>query len=365
VSAVTSPPSNPAAVAAPRTPPGDWPDEDLEAVPACPVCGGNDRRVMRDGLRDRVFGAAPGTWRLIRCMGCRSAYLDPRPTTGSIGRAYEEYYTHGQHAPAPPPGLLGRLRRGLSNDYLRARWGYDVRPVTPGGRLIARLTPLRAASVDREIRHLPARAGGRLLDVGSGDGAFLAQMGELGWQAEGLEPDPAAAESARRSGLRVTQGLLSGLDDAAHAGAFDAVTLSHVIEHVHDPAGELAHIHRLLKPGGLLWIATPNLEALGYRRFGRDWLPLDPPRHLVLFTTASLDRLLRDSGFEPLPTPLPSPLASLSFAQSGAVRDGRHFSAGPAAGRRRLRLLATVANAAAALNPRLADELVAVAHRPA
>jgi SAM-dependent methyltransferase len=320
---------------------------------------------MQEGLRDRVFGAAPGRWRLVRCGDCRSAYLDPRPTTASIGRAYARYYTHGSHDTGVPPIRLHGLRRGLANDYLRVRWGYDVRPVIPGGAFLARVAPLRGASVDREIRHLPARPGGRLLDVGSGNGLFLAQMRELGWNAEGVEPDPAAVATTREAGLRVTEGLLADIDDADRAGTFDAVTLSHVIEHMHEPARELAHIRRLLGPGGLLWIATPNLDALGYRKFGRDWLGLDPPRHLVLFTPASLDRLLRDAGFATQPTPVPAPFASLSFDQSGAVRDGRNFSAGPAAGRRRLRLLASVANAVAGRNPGLADELVAVAHRPA
>lgn len=320
---------------------------------------------MRDGLRDHAFGAAPGRWRLVRCVGCRSGYLDPRPTSESIGRAYAEYYTHGDHAAEPTPGPAQGLRRALANDYLSNRWGYDVRPTAPGGRVIAHLAPLRGATVDREIRHLPANPGGRLLDVGSGDGAFVAQMAALGWNAEGLEPDPAAAANAAKAGLRVTQGPLADLDDAAHAEAFDAVTLSHVIEHMHDPTAELLRIRRLLKPGGILWLATPNLEALGYRKFGQHWLGLDPPRHLVLFTTASLDRLLRATGFEPQPTPLPAPIAPLRFSQSAAVRDGRSFAAGPARGRRRLRALAAVANTVAARNARHADELVAVARRPA
>jgi SAM-dependent methyltransferase len=360
VSAVT-PPATP--LSAPPPASGQWPAEDLEAVAGCPVCGDERRSIMRNGLRDRVFGAAPGTWRLMRCAGCRSGFLDPRPTTDSIALAYAKYYTHGDHV-AEPTGRLYELRRGLANDYLRARWGYASDPLVPGGRLIGRLAPLRGATVDREIRHLPASPGGRLLDVGCGDGAFIAQMSALGWDAEGIEPDPAAAATARATGLRVTEGFLRDLDDDAHAAAFDAITLSHVIEHMHDPAQELAHAHRLLKPGGRLWIATPNLESLGYRRFGRDWLGLDPPRHLVLFTTASLARLLRAAGFEPEPTPRPAPMAILSFTQSAAVRDGRQFQAGPAGGHRRLRLLAAVANRAAAYDPRLADELVAVARRP-
>ncbi len=340
-----------------------WPAADLEEVRTCPVCDGPDRAPLHDGLTDRVFGSAPGRWRLVRCTGCGSGYLDPRPTAESIARAYAVYYTHGDVEPAPPQVALQGPRQALANDHLRSRWGYDVSPVLPGGRLIARALPLRAATVDREIRHLPAHPGGRLLDVGCGTGAVVAQLRRLGWDAEGLDPDPAAVAVATGAGIPVTLGMLADLDEPAHHATYDAVTLSHVIEHLHDPAAELARIRRLLKPGGLLWIATPNLEALGHRRFGADWLGLDPPRHLVLFTGESLAALLRRTGFEPRPTPTPAPLARLSFMQSAAIRDGRRIGDGPGSGRRRLRGLALIADRLAALDPRRADELVMVAAR--
>jgi SAM-dependent methyltransferase len=339
---------------------GEWPAGGLEAVAACPVCGGAERRTFYDGLRDRAFRTAPGMWTLVRCSSCRSAYLDPRPNPETIELAYRSYYTHGSGAPPQ----VGRLRRGLANDYLRARWGYDEEPTVPGGRLIPKLAPSRGALVDREIRHLPAKPGGRLLDVGCGSGAFLAQMAELGWRTQGIDPDPAAVAGARKTGLDVSQATLADLDTDEHAGAFDAITLSHVIEHLHDPGGDLRRINRLLRPGGLLWIATPNLEALGLRRFGRDWLGLDPPRHLVLFTRVSLKRLLRDAGLEPLPPPAASPHALQMFSQSTAIGQGRLPDEGPANGMGRLRALAAVANLVSLRDARHAEELLMLARRP-
>ena len=229
----------------------------------------------------------------MRCRECRAAYLDPRPSPQTIELAYRSYYTHGAATPPPP---VGRIRQALANDYRRARWGYVQGPAITGGRLIPRLAPSRAAIVDREVRHLHATPGGRLLDVGCGSGGFLLAMAALGWRVEGIDPDPAAVAGAREAGLRVTQGTLADLDPSEHACAFNAVTLSHVIEHLHDPTGDLRRVNAVLRPGGLLWIATPNLEALGLRRFGRDWRGLEPPRHLVLFTRASLERLVRRAG---------------------------------------------------------------------
>lgn len=344
----------------PRDADGEWPAGGLETVGACPVCGGTATSAFYSGLHDRAFRSAPGSWTLVRCGDCRSGYLDPRPTRETIGLAYRSYYTHGSTT-APPP--VGPLRQGLANDYRKARWGYDQGHAIPGGRLIPRVAPTRGALVDREIRHLPAIPGGRLLDLGSGSGAFLSQMAALGWRAHGIDPDPAAVASAREAGLSVTQGTLGDLDLEEHAGAFDAVTLSHVIEHLHDPAEDLRRIHRLLRPGGLLWIATPNLEALGLRRFGHDWLGLDPPRHLVLFTRGSLEKLLRDTGFEPQPAPPTSPHALQMFSQSAAIRQGRLPDEGPVKGIRRLRALAAIANQASLRNPRHAEELLMVAKR--
>ena len=190
----------------------------------------------------------------VRPIWTRARHVRPSdsptgPTTRTAGR---------QRTPS-----VGALRQGLANDYRRARWGYDQGHAIPGGRLIPRVAPARGALVDREIRHLPATPGGRLLDLGSGSGAFLVQMAALGWRAQGIDPDPAAVASAREAGLDVTQGTLDDLDLDEHAGAFDAVTLSHVIEHLHDPAEDLRRVHRLLRPGGLIWIATPEPGGSG------------------------------------------------------------------------------------------------------
>src|SRR5207245_1005319 len=128
-----------------------------------------------------------------------------------------------------------------------------------------------------EIRHLPSVNGGRLLDVGCGSGDYLVRMRALGWDVAGLEPDHAAASQARRRDLAVEVGTAETADFPAES--FDAITLSHVIEHLHDPHVALERCARWLKPHGVLWLATPDLDSAGQRRYGRDWLALDPPRH--------------------------------------------------------------------------------------
>jgi len=351
-----------------------WPEADLERVEACPVCGKRDRSRLHADLRDRVFRCAPGAWSLCRCDGCGSAYLDPRPTPASIGRAYATYHTHQAVSTATqtPPDLRRRskpLRSALRSDYLNARYGYCFRTALPLGRLL--LSPRQRCEADRWIRHLHLQDGSpRLLDLGCGNGEFVARMREAGWEAEGLEVDAQAVRFAREAGLAVRHEALT--EDTFPPERFDAITLSHVIEHLHDPAETLRICRRILCPGGVLWIATPNLGALGRERYGADWLGLDPPRHLVLFTPESLRGLLERLGFTTVGGPFANQSAKWSFRASTAIALG---SAEPLNRRALQRLSRTLDNkvkreAARAdreslRRPERAEELILLAQKPA
>jgi len=274
---------------------GEWPADGLERVPACPLCGSRARAVLHTGLRDHAFRTAPGEWTLQRCGDCRCGYLDPRPSQATIGRAYERYYTHGD---APAESAFMRLRRRIADAYLNARYGTAYANAFPGGQHIARLFPRRRAYLDVSFaRHLGSAAGDnrRLLDVGCGNGAFLQFAAHLGWAVEGIDNDAAAVAAARAAGLVVAHGSLDELPFAK--GSYRHVTLSHVIEHVHEPLKLLKQCFELLVPGGRLWLETPNLGSLGHRAFGAAWRGLEPPRHLVLFDRPSLAATIGAAGF--------------------------------------------------------------------
>jgi SAM-dependent methyltransferase len=272
----------------------DWPAAGLEPVPACPVCGSDRRELLYDDLADRTWFSAGGGWALHRCLECTAGYLDPRPDRETIGRAYASYYTHERpQADAQTAGVRGAMRNG----YLNARYGYEFSPASRLGSLLAWLFPKKRSYADRSVRNLRRPSGGgRLLDIGCGEGSFLAEMREAGWDGQGIEPDTSAAALARENGIPI---IGEPLDQAElPAGSFDAVTMNHVIEHFHDPIEALRISYRLLQPGGTLWIVTPNLTSRGHQLFGRDWVGLDPPRHLVLFTRAALERAVTSTGFE-------------------------------------------------------------------
>jgi SAM-dependent methyltransferase len=274
---------------------GEWPVGGLERVPACPLCGSGARAVLHAGLRDHAFKTAPGEWVLQRCADCGCGYLDPRPDAATIALAYERYYTH---ADGPAESAFMRLRRRIADAYLNARYGTSYPNAFPGGQHIARLFPRRRAYLEVSFaRHLDPATGDnrRLLDVGCGNGAFLEFAAHLGWVAEGIDNDAAAVAAARAAGCRVIHGDLDRLPFAA--GGYRHLTLSHVIEHVHQPLKLLRQCFELLAPGGRLWLETPNLGSFGHRVFGSAWRGLEPPRHLVLFDRASLSALLAAAGF--------------------------------------------------------------------
>jgi 2-polyprenyl-3-methyl-5-hydroxy-6-metoxy-1,4-benzoquinol methylase len=185
------------------------------------------------------------------------------------------------------------LREEIARTVLANKFGYVAgEPARKSSTLVrlAATIPFLRKRIGRQVMWLSAVKGGRLLDYGCGSGRFLAGMRDLGWEVIGYELDPVAAATAREvHRLDVAAGAFE--PEFLGEKTYDAVTLIHVIEHVSDPVETLKQCARLLKPGGSLMLATPNLLSLGHLVFRRNWLDLDPPRHLMLFTPASLERV--------------------------------------------------------------------------
>ncbi len=236
---------------------------ETERVP-CPACGA-DQPTLLMLTRDRMCGV-PGAFALQRCGRCAQVYLSPRPSLSAMPAYYPAHYF--PHAGVP----LHRQRR-------LTQW-------------------LRRYGLRRRCRAVPElRRGGNLLDVGCGTGEFLTEMRRYrGWQVQGLESGQRAAAFARQEyGLAVETADLA--TTALPAGHFDVITMWDVLEHLPDPAGGLATVARLLKPGGRLVLRTPNRRSVAARVFGKYWAGYDSPRHLTVFDPATLEALLRKSGF--------------------------------------------------------------------
>jgi 2-polyprenyl-3-methyl-5-hydroxy-6-metoxy-1,4-benzoquinol methylase len=349
------------------SPQNEWPADGLESMPNCPVCGGDKRRLAHAELHDGIFQCAPGRWSFYRCEGCGSGWLDPRPTPATISLAYSRYYTHskagGTHS--NPVSWWRRFRIAQRNSYLNANYGYDLKPTAWSPIFLSSARRQRFDVFTGYLR-FPG-AGARVLDIGCGNGAFLWHMRSLGWEVCGVEPDPQSAAQAQSAGLDVRIGYLQ--QQSLLEASFDAITAFHVIEHLHDPVGTLRACFKLLKPGGHLTLATPNLDSCGYQRYGPSWLGLDPPRHLVLFTENSLRQTLERCGVivsRPRHTSLPARgfFKKSLIVQRGGDPTERHPRL-PWLARIRMEWLAARANSAARKNPACGEELILLGQKPA
>ena len=137
---------------------------------------------------------------------------------------------------------------------------------------------------------------GRLLEVGSAGGHFLAAARDAGYDVVGIEPSGAGAEAARRRfGLEVHEGFVEEIDLPAES--FDAIASFHVLEHIPEPLSALERMRTWLKPEGALVLEVPNRVSRQARRAGANWRHLDLAHHVSHFTPAALGALLERAGF--------------------------------------------------------------------
>jgi SAM-dependent methyltransferase len=249
----------------------------------CNLCDADDYARLLDAAGRS--GSSEETFQIVRCKNCGLVYLNPRPEEEAILGFYPEDYH----------------RRSFSLEELDAQRLFGL--------------PWRDAIQRKYAPLLRLKSSGRVLDVGCGDGFLLKYLQEEGWDVMGTEPGNSAC-AREILGLDVFQGPLDAADFSA--GSFDVITLSHVLEHLHDPVATLQRVRHLLRDGGLVHIEVPNFDCLEARLFDAAWIGIAAPLHLYHFTpntlraTAEKVKLdIVESGFVS-----PSPNESASFSES-------------------------------------------------
>jgi SAM-dependent methyltransferase len=236
----------------------------------CPVCGSDCHKLVGWRGGDSHHGGRGVRTTIVRCTACTHLYPNPMPfPIQDLDRLYVD-----------------------PDSYFE---GHDIEK-----KKLVGLELLRELEVALGRR-------GRYLDVGCGRGEWLWAARQAGWAYEGVDPSSTYIEWGRRN-LGV-EGRAMTLEEAQFAdNYFDAVSLSSLIEHLYEPYVTLQEVYRILRPGGLLWLDSPNEDGLYMRVgnlymrvLGRDWVinlaPTFPPYHVQGFNQRSFKTVLARAGF--------------------------------------------------------------------
>ncbi len=250
------------------------PDEMEEVV--CALCGDSSQDTLFV-TQDTRFDSTPrNSFSLVACRTCGLRYLSPRPTRSALLRFYPSRYFAEKVTESAEDGTSA----GHVPSFVRR-----LRPSRRARRLREKLD-----AIQRLVR--PAAS---ILEIGPGDGDFLASLKARGYEPLGVDVAPEVVIRLR-SEVGVPAFLDAEAEDRIPARSLDAVVLWNAFEHVPDPGRLLLSVTRWLRPGGCLLMSLPNAAALERTLFFRNSPCEDIPRHLFSYTPATLTRLLHRHG---------------------------------------------------------------------
>ena len=229
----------------------------------CPICSSPKIALS---LSAKDFTVTKENFPIWKCKDCSLQFTQDVPEQSAIGKYYqsEAYISHSD----TKEGIINKLY-------------HSVRKFTLSNKR-------------KLIFSQTKKQKGNILDVGCGTGAFLNTMKETGWSITGLEPDEQAAQNAKSLYNIDTQSSdqLFNLP----ANSFDAITMWHVLEHVHQLQEYIAQLKKLLTKNGVLFIAVPNYTSHDAAHYKESWAAYDVPRHLYHFSPESMKVLIEKHG---------------------------------------------------------------------
>jgi len=230
------------------------------ALKACPICGSGS---IDKKLAAEDYTVSHQSFEIWQCAACTLRFTQNIPDLLSVGSFYQSdaYISHTDTS----EGLINKLYHAVRKRTLQRKL-----------RLVEKATGIRK---------------GQLLDIGAGTGAFVHTAQLNGWSVTGLEPD--AGTRLRASDL---YGITLQTTDTLFqlpADSFDAITLWHVLEHVHELHAYIEQIKKTLKKNGRLLLAVPNYTSYDAETYQQYWAAYDVPRHLYHFSPAAIEKLLQ------------------------------------------------------------------------
>ncbi len=251
----------------------------LENLSNCPFC--------KETLSSAKHVLSNNGFNIIECQGCGMSLVNPRPGKEVIQTFYpEKSHTHS----IPVSSFKNKIREKIFIEAGRYPSTYrnffeQLLCRALAGILRSQVNPI-----------IPYRGGGKLLDVGCGNGDFLRLVRTAGWDTYGVDVDIKALKAAKNGYHKLICGTLDSIGFSSFH--FDAITILNVLEHCHDPLQVLKNCNRILKHDGIIVVCVPNFECLELKIFEADWMGIQNPLHLFHFNLITLSEMLKCAGFE-------------------------------------------------------------------
>ena len=227
----------------------------MENPTECPVC---DSKELEKYLESADHFLSKEKFSLYKCKSCQVLLTKPRTEVNSILNYYKsnDYISHSNQSKS----LIGIIYKLVRNYTLSQKIKMVERYVSKG----------------------------KLLDYGCGTGHFLTRAKKQGWEVQGIEPDAMARQNLHPSLENLVQPSLSKIPSKNH---FNAITLFHVLEHVHKLHETLTELISVLDKNGLIFLALPNYQSADAQHYQTYWAGYDLPRHLYHFNQYSVFQL--------------------------------------------------------------------------
>ncbi len=231
----------------------------------CPVCNSANISFV---FAAKDYTVSKETFQVWQCANCTLRFTQHVPDKNNIGPYYQsaDYISHSNTS----KGFINKLYHTVRSFTLQSKKNL--------------------------IEKYAGKQNGHLLDIGAGTGAFASTMQKANWSVTALEPDATARANAKKDfniELQPSENLFK-LDK----NSFDAITLWHVLEHVHDLQLYIQIFFSLLKDNGVLIIAVPNYTSYDAKEYAEFWAGYDVPRHLYHFSPQSMKLLLQQHNFK-------------------------------------------------------------------
>jgi 2-polyprenyl-3-methyl-5-hydroxy-6-metoxy-1,4-benzoquinol methylase len=235
----------------------------------CPFCQSGN---IQQKFSVKDYTVTGEHFMIFQCNQCSAAFTQDIPDQESIGAYYasETYISHSN----TQEGFINRIYHMVRKNTL--------------------------VSKRKLLQSFTSKDTGTVLDIGCGTGAFLHTMQEAGWQITGLEPDETARKNAQK--FFNIDPLPSPELFTLPLHHYDAITMWHVLEHVHSLHEYIDRIKNLLSQDGRLIVAVPNYTSGDAAQYQQFWAAYDVPRHLYHFSPASMKQLMKQHGLEVIAT---------------------------------------------------------------